>query len=71
MAAGLAVRLDAANAAFTRGEVGDDNSYTRLVNSLGRCLGSLGISDWLSPPTEPKKPTLNDLLNKKDQPTNG
>jgi len=67
MAAGLAVRLDLANEKLARGEFSDDNNYGRLVNSLGRCLDSLGLSSWLNadPPVQPKKPGISELLKAK------
>ena len=71
MAAGLSLRVDLANDAASRGEPGNDADYSRLVNSLGRCLESMGLSSWLKevPRTEPKKvDPLADYLKQEGAP---
>lgn len=42
-------------------------SYARTSSALERVLTQLGVLE----PEPEKKPTLNDLLNKKEQPKNG
>lgn len=71
MAAGLSLRVDLANEAAARGEPGSDADYSRLVNSLGRCLESMGLSNWLNkiPPDKPKQPDpLADYLKQEGAP---
>jgi hypothetical protein len=55
MGAGLSCQLDLLNDAMNRNEPVDPSEYSRIVNSLGRCLEALGMSEWINPPL-PKEP---------------
>ena len=64
-AASLTLLLEKMDAQLLRGESLNPEAYSRTSSALERVLTQLGI---LEPEPEPRKPTLKDLLDKKETP---
>ncbi len=66
-AASLTLMLEKMDSQLLRGEFVNPESYSRTSSAFERVLTQLGVLE----PEPEKKPTLKDLLNKKEQLQNG